>query len=300
MRRRRGIIGPGAFLVGLAFVGLLGQAACPAFESAFEAGRVDDDRISEASGLAAGRLNTGILWVHNDSGDRARLYAMDLEGRMHSVWRFPGIQAVDCEDLAIGPRPGRKGPHLFLGDIGDNGRRRDSIRIYIATEPSLEELSGSEEHALGPVEIIEAAYPDGAHDAETLLVDPLTGDLYIVCKAFRRSPVYRIPAGPRDGGPVIMEPVAEIPWGLATGGDVSADGTEILVRGYWNVSLWRRSPYDPLWMAFLGIECRLPYAIEPQGEAIAFTSSADAYLTLSEGFGAAVYRFARRTAPDGG
>ena len=292
-----GLIG---LLLCLIFVGPFGVASCPAFDQAVEAGRVNDERVSEASGLAVGRLNDGILWVHNDSGDEARLYALDSEGRMHSVWRFAGIVAIDCEDLAIGPRSGRTGPHLYLADIGDNARRRDSIRIYVAAEPCLDDLPDSDEHALAAVEIIEAAYPDGPRDAETLLVDPLTGDLYIVCKGFRRSPVYRIPAATGDAGLMIMEPVAEIPWGLVTGGDVSADGTEILVRGYWNVSLWRRSPSDPLWTAFLGTECRLPYVIEPQGEAIAFTSNADAYLTLSEGIGTAVYRFARRMAPDSG
>ena len=292
------LIGLAAFMMVLVLAGRGGTATCPSFDPAIEMGNVQDRRICEASGLAAGRINEGIFWLHNDSGDRPLLYAIDLEGRLHSVWLFPGIDAVDCEDLAIGPRPGLEGAHLFLADIGDNARKRETIRVYVAAEPRLDEFPASAEPALALVEIIEAIYPDGPHDAETLLVDPLTGDLYIVCKDFRRSPIYRIPAEAGDGGPVIMEPVAEISWGPATGGDVSPDGTEILIRGYWNVSLWQRSPSDPLWAAFAGEACRMPYAIEPQGEAIAFTSNADAYLTLSEGIGAPVYRFARKMGSD--
>src|SRR5438477_556362 len=40
-----------------------------------------DERIDESSGLAASRKYPGCLWTHNDSGDSARLFLLDAQGK---------------------------------------------------------------------------------------------------------------------------------------------------------------------------------------------------------------------------
>jgi hypothetical protein len=44
------------------------------------AGVVQNDQIREASGIVASRQNPGVLWVHNDSGDSARVFAINEKG----------------------------------------------------------------------------------------------------------------------------------------------------------------------------------------------------------------------------
>jgi hypothetical protein len=44
--------------------------------SATKTGNVQSSLVIEASGLAASRKNANVLWVHNDSGDSARVFAM--------------------------------------------------------------------------------------------------------------------------------------------------------------------------------------------------------------------------------
>ena len=286
-------------ILGLFVSAAIGFAAlalrCPEYGQPETLGTVTSILLAEVSGLAVSELNEGVIWAHNDSGDEARVYAMDPLGRLLAVWRFPEVEAIDCEDMAIGPWGDRGTSHLFLADIGDNARTRDRVRIYIAPEPHVERVSDPGECLLGSVEILEAVYPDGPHDAETLLVDPLTGELYLLTKGWTEASVYRIPSGKDDRpSPGVMEAVARIPFALATGGDVSSDGTQVLVRGYWSVMLWSRSARQPLWTAFHESGCALPFAIEPQGEAIAFLPCGTAYITLSEGHGEAIYRFEQR------
>lgn len=46
------------------------------FGDRIDCGVVECNDIKEASGIVASRVNPGVLWVHNDSGDKARTFAM--------------------------------------------------------------------------------------------------------------------------------------------------------------------------------------------------------------------------------
>ena len=45
-------------------------------------GTIQSDFIQEASGIVASRKNDSVLWVHNDSGNSAKVYAISHEGRL--------------------------------------------------------------------------------------------------------------------------------------------------------------------------------------------------------------------------
>ena len=90
-----------------------------------------------------------------------------------------------------------------------------------------------------------------------------------------------------------MDFVAELPWGWATGGDISPNGDEILVRGYFNASLWSRPAGSDLWDAFAGPETSVPILWEPQGEAICFDAAGIGYFTTSEDLHQPIYYFER-------
>jgi len=261
---------------------------CPVGALAQAMGRVSGDQVLEASGLALSRRQPGVLWTHNDSGDTARVFALDSTGQVVGEVQIAGANAHDWEDMAVGPGPDG-GDALYMGDIGDNGSSRDDIHVWVVPEP--EAIDGTAS-ATG----IRLHYPDQAHDAEALLVDPLSGDLYIITKIIDgHSLVFR--AAAPLGAEMTLEQVADLALAgrdgisvpLATAADVSPDGSCVYLRTYGDVVAWERDPATPLHEAFAGTLLSMAAAAEPQGEAIA---AADfGYWTLSEGKGAMLYRY---------
>jgi len=299
------------------------SADCPKFLGGHKVGTIQSPLITEASGMAASRKNPGVLWVHNDGGPPC-VYAITPEGKHLGTYNLEGARLHNWEDIAIGPGPDPNVDYLYVGDIGDNNSRRKSIKIYRVPEPKVDVNQPAANVTLSGVEAIELLYPDGPRDAETLMLDPLTKDIYIISKE-GQSKVYRAaypqstfassfhPSSSRNfGGQVAnamedrqatvdrsttakttLEYVAKLSWGTATGGDISPDGQMIIVRGYFAASLWRRSKDAPLWRAFDGNECSIPLIFEQQGEAICFDANGAGYFTTSEHKHQPIYYFPR-------
>lgn len=290
------------FVAIIASSAMLGSSCASAahsdeFQPARKVGVVASDLIREASGIVASRQNPGVLWVHNDSGGGPKVFAITTTGDLLGVCTIRGIVARDWEDIAIGPGPDPNQPCLFIGDIGDNRAKRPEVIVYRVAEPRVNAAAAFGTLAAGPPDAIRLTYPGGPRDAETLLVDPLTRDIYIIAKRELFSKVYRAAFPQSTSEPTQMELVTSLPWGLAVGGDVSPDGREVIVRGMFNASLWARPPGSPLWRAFAGRQVFLPLANEPQGEAICFDSDGRGYFTLSEGARQPLYYFSRRSTP---
>lgn len=245
-------------------------------------GTVQTARIDEASGIVASRKNPGVLWVHNDSGNSASVYAINSEGALLGTYLIKGARCRDWEDIAIGPGPDPQHDTLYVGDIGDNRAKRSSIVVYRVQEPAVDPNQVSVEKTVGPADPIELVYPDGSKDAETLMVDPLNGDIYIITKREFPSRVYRAPDPQFAKKQNMLEQVAKLPWGFAVGGDISPDGKWIVVRGALNASLWIRPEGEPLWHAFRATHVSLNLIAERQGEAICFDAAGRGYYTISE------------------
>jgi hypothetical protein len=262
--------------------------ACANQLVASDAGPVTDTAITEASGIEYGVLNPSITWIHNDSGDTARVFAVNAAGVTQRRYALSGVTAVDWEDIGIGAGPVAGTPYLYLADIGDNGVDRAEVVVYRVPEPAV--VAGSTTVTLTGVEALRLRYPDGSHNAESLLVDPATGALTIVAKTANGGPtvVYAAPSGLVNGSLTTMTAAAilSLPAGdtnLATAADVSADGTEVAVRTYAHVLVWHRDPAQPVASAFAALPCTGPVPNEVQGEAIAFRPDGRGYVTMSEG-----------------
>ena len=278
------------------FVGEV-QLRAGLFEPGVQVGTVGSDLVNEASGIAASRRNSDVLWVHNDSGDTARVFAMNTQGTHLGVYNLVAAVATDWEDMAVGPGPVAGQPYLYLGDIGDNSSGRYSIKVYRVAEPVVSSIQAPVTESLTGVETIELQYPDGARDAETLMIDPLTNDIYVVSKRESQSRLYRAAYPQSTGGMNTMEFITQLPWGGATGGDISPDGNEIIVRGYWNASFWSRPPGGDIGDAFVQPAASVPLILEPQGEAIAFDAAGSGYYTVSEFLHQPLYYFERICPP---
>jgi hypothetical protein len=277
------------------------QAACRHRLDSSTSGTLQSAELDESSGLAVSAKNPGTLWINNDSGDTARLFAVAPDGAPQGTYPFEGANAIDWEDVALGPGPVPKAPYLYTADIGDNGATRPNIVVYRAREPKVVADGGT--HPITGVDALTLSDPDGAHDAEALMVDPRSGEIYIVVKHLATggpAGVYRAPAGLAAGGTTVLTKVGDVrlPFGpvafAVTAGDVSRDGKAIGLRTYGSVRLWHLGPEQSVMAALDAKPCLGPVPIEPQGEALGFQPDDRGYFTVSEGVHVPLHHF---TAP---
>jgi hypothetical protein len=254
-------------------------------------GTVTAAEVTEASGMVASRTQPDLLWVHNDSGHSASIYAVTPQGTLLASYGVAGATMRDWEDIALGPGPKPEQDYLYIGDVGDNQGHRESITVYRIPEPKVQSKPTIAPLRTDPAQALRLVYPDGPRDAETLLVDPLTKDLYIISKRDLFSRVYHAPYPHSTESPITLKLVTLMPWGFAVGGDISPDGQAILVRGMFNASQFKRVSHEPLWKAFRGSHERIPIQAEPQGEAICFDAHRRGYYTLSEGKNQPIYYY---------
>lgn len=244
------------FVVGL-LVGPGSQPVDPMF-------RFTDPDITESSGLV---VTTGGLFVTvNDSGDSARVFAVDpASGDTvgHTTW-----DASPLDDEALAPAP--DSTDVWVGDIGDNLVDRDAVTIT-RVPTGRAELSGA-------VASYELTYPDGPHDAETLMVDPVGGQVLIASKEL----VGTLYAAPRHLGPGAneMRKVGEVT-GVATDGAFFPDGKHLVIRNYDSATF-----YTYPGLKQVG-EVELPD--QEQGEGIAVAPDGEVYV-CSEGVRSPVLR----------
>jgi hypothetical protein len=269
-------------------------------------GIVVSDQIEEASGVAASRRVNDVWWVHNDSGDTARVFAINTAGATLGEYSLTGASAVDWEDIAAGPGPVAGVSYLYVGDIGDSAEStpsRSSVQVYRVAEPLVNPSAPlTTPQALSDVAVLDLKYPDGPHDAEGLFVDPVTHDVFVVTKDVVGgvAGVYR--AAATDPSPITMSKVATVSLGFlqgVTGADITPAGDVIALRTYIGVFLFPRPTGSSISAAFSNASCAgaAPPASrawpggEPQGEALGFTRDGRGYVTLSEGIHSPIHRF---------
>lgn len=249
-----------------------------------------DPEVRESSGVASASWSDDVIWTHNDSGDSPRFFAVDTSTcATVSVHEVTGAGARDWEDMT------RAGTTLYIGDIGDNPRSRDSVAVYEVPEPGPGAPSGQVSATTTRV----LRYPDGAHDAESLFVDPITGRLVIVSKSGAGlGAAYRAPAS----GSGVMEKVADLhtPAGAqrATGADATED--RIIVRTYNAAYEFLVQPGDSLAATLARPPDLVTLPVAPQGEAIAYTTGGAGVWVTSESEGGPVHRLAPAPEPPAG
>ena len=231
--------------------------------------------LPEASGLAVSRRVPGRFWTHNDSATPT-LTALDRTGRITGQLTLSGARVDDWEAVETGPCPA--GSCVYVGDIGDNDEKRRTITVYRAPEPDA---------ALGAParsEALTAVYPDGPHNAETLLV--ARDRLFIVTK--ERTPrIYAFPASPQPGQTMALTLVGASqasarPLATITGGAVSNDGQWVVLRNHDTLAFYRA---DDLLQGRWREAGRTTVAMlgEPQGEGVAFGDEARVLFVAGEG-----------------
>jgi len=240
---------------------------------------IADLRIDEASGIAPSLTEEGVYYTHNDSGHGPYLYKFNLQGEVLGEYRVKNADAKDWEDIASARVDGK--PYLFVGDIGDNNGIRKWITVYRVPEP---------EGKRGRIKAdarYQLEYPDEPHNAETLMVHPTTGDLYIVTKAANRpSMVFRLPK-PEGSGRFTLTKIGEVQFDgvirearTVTGGAISPDARHVVLRTYLQAEEFDAPENFDDWVKAAPRKVKVNFDL--QGEGITYSPSGDAFVTSSE------------------
>jgi hypothetical protein len=261
-------------------------------------GRFVNTQLREVSGMAPSRVHPNTFYVHNDSGDTSRFFAVNEKGELKGTYYFKGdeisfLGVNDCEDITIGSGPEDGKEYIYLADIGDNAARRSEVRIFRMEEPDADsgvvEMVGSQMFTL--------TYPNGAQDAETIMIDPIEKLLYIVSKRQDSVIVYIAPLDPGDKTPYMLQEVCKLhfegkkrdKWIVS--GSISRDGKQVMLKSMKKVYYWQRTGNEPIYETMQHMPLELPYEQHGQEEAICFSPDGKSYFIIGEGEHAGIYHY---------
>lgn len=264
------------------------DGTCSGWAGITALGAVEPTGLDELSGLA-GSPAQDALWAVNDSGGGAVLYAIAEDGSELGIYGVSGAENVDWEDLAVGTCDGCA--CLYVGDLGDQEGARSEPVVWQVREP---DLSAAGESTL-TAEAIGLVYPDGAWDAETLLVDPSSGELFVIPKSEDVVNVYRL-ADPTPGERGELEVVGELDLDALgakdpriTGGAVSPGGLRVVLRTNEDVLLFVAPEGGSVAEALAEAPIVLEAPAGQDGEAVAWTADGQTVILAGEGVGATLW-----------
>lgn len=246
--------------------------------------KLADERLREISGLAVSPHNDGIFWMHNDSGDSARVFAVDSQGQVAATVNLEGVEARDFEDMALA------GGWIYLADCGDNFEVRENITVYRFREPKIAPDSKNQEITLqkSGFEKMVLQFPDGPHNCESLAATP-DGRLLFVTKSQKQSGFYALESAFQNGTSGALRKIGTFEFGkagfftkMATGADFSPDGRKLTVTTYAQIYQFPLdSPFD---FSTLKLQPQI-WDLPPlkQCESVAFLADNCSLVVISEG-----------------
>jgi hypothetical protein len=233
--------------------------------------------IPEASGIADSKTISDHLWVVEDSGNPAKMFLLKHEGFVTDSFALDGATNRDWEDVAVGKGPDDALSYLYIGDIGDNNLSYESYTVYRTPEPT------AFTDVITDYDSIKFTYPDGSHDAEALMVDDNTKDIFIITKRDAVSKIYKIPYPQDTQNMNQAEFVADLAYPGVVSATLSFAGTEIITKTYTQLFYYKRTAKEGLDVTLAKAPSdTLSYQLEAQGEAVAIANDNSGFFTLSE------------------
>ncbi|MEK6780922.1 MAG: hypothetical protein AABY93_04420 [Bacteroidota bacterium] len=237
-----------------------------------------NNQLSEASGLVASVNNIGYFWAHNDSGNPAQIFLIDQNAKIKLVCKFNRIKNRDWEDIAIGAGPQEGKNYIYVGDIGDNDAQYPLKLIYRFEEPL---LMTEKEIIIADYDTLILKLPDGARDAEALMIDPNSQDMFLVSKREDSVRLYQMDYLFQQDT-FLTQRIAILPFHNINAADISADGSEVLMKDYDNIFYWKKEEDESIRELLMRVPLQLPYKKGRQDEAIAWKRDGSGFYTLGE------------------
>jgi len=275
------------------------QAEQPATLQFEVAGRLENPKIVEASGLARSQRQPGVLWTINDSG-KPLLHAIDLTGARLGEVDLRKSENRDWEDLASFMLDGE--PYLLVAAIGDNDAQRKKRTLYFAKEPRTKEDKTKVDWE------IDFKYPNGPRDAESAAVDVENERVLVLTKRDIPPALYEVPlrAGDKTVTAKWLGTIDSLPrptrrdvefapktkdWHWQPAGmDISADNRAAVILTYRAVYYYLRQPGQDWFDALNSQPVRIGIGNFRDAESVAFGDEARTVYVTGEGRNARLLR----------
>lgn len=258
-------------------------------------GKVSHSKLGEISGIIPSVNHPGHFWVHNDSGDEAIVYLIDMLCHLRCQFSLENIKAIDIEDIAWLTIDDK--PYILLADIGNNKRDREALSFYLFEEPNFSEGQVAVTVANSAIREIKVRYADKRRDAEAVFVDPADNQVYIISKRDLHVNVFNFRI-PRSTDLVLtLDMKLTLPFTFVTAADISRDGRQVLIKTLTHIYQWNRNSNSSIIETLKVSPVVIPYQAEPQGEAIAFDPNNADFYTISErplGLDSYLYRYKKK------
>lgn len=278
----------------------------PALAEVQSVGKVGHGPLSEISGIVKSENYPDTYWVHNDSGDSPRLFAIEQDGSVivppfvknkqigeeesELLWQGMPVYVAanqDWEDIAV------EGDLIYIADVGNNGNARRDLGVYVVREPNPKAITNARSFKYFPVQ-----YPDQKQfpakqwhfDSESLFI--ADGKIYFVTKHRqpgkisdweRGAKLYRLDNPSTDEVNTLTLVGQHEQVSVATGADVSPNGEWLAVIGYADIWLFKKPDSGDDWLS--GESYRLPLDFQQTGqvEAIAWQDDEQLLFTNEPG-----------------
>ncbi|QMW04725.1 hypothetical protein [Spirosoma foliorum] len=251
------------------------------FDQPKQIGKLTDPALVEASGLAPSRRNPGFLWTEEDSGNPNQIQLVRPDGSVAARFTIDRAINRDWEDIAVGPGPVAGETYIYLAEIGDNKRRYPEKIIYRFPEPAISGQTLPYAGTITKADVIRLTLPDGPQNAEAILIDPTTKDVYILSKG-DESELYQAKYPQSLTQTIMMTRLLVMPFDKVTSAGISPDNREILIRTYDYLFYYPRRAGESVADALKRTPRMIPLASEPQGEAVGWAIDGSGYYTTSE------------------
>jgi len=263
------------------------------FEPAKNLGLVQNSLLNEISGIASGNSISATLWCEEDSGNENNIYLIRATGEFLGTVRMTSITNRDWEDMSIAPGPDASLQYIYLAETGDNNKVNSDKYIFRFPEPIISTTSFPFTYSVSAVEKISFQYPDGNKNAEAVMIDPLTKDIYVVSKE-DQAVIYVARYPQKINSVFTMTKLGVLPISNVTAADISPGGNEIVIKNYAITLYWKKTSDESISELLKKTPVRAPYQIEEKGESICWARDGSGYFTTSELPGQPVYFYKRK------
>jgi len=234
--------------------------------------KIDYPALQEVSGISRSKRFDNVFWVHNDSGDEARLFAINSQGDViypeflpfhgqqprsgRSPWPGHRIELAahyDWEDIASDE------DWIYIADTGNNGNARRDLGIYKIPLFNPRVIEKTRAFSYIPITYPGQQFFPAAtwhFDSEALFID--AGQLYLITKHRVAGRIgtfepggnlYRL-AGAESDRPNQLVQVDDLATlFMVTGAALSPDGGNLAVLGYRNLWVFPRPSTGDAWLS---------------------------------------------------
>lgn len=254
-------------------------------------GRVTHPALSEMSGIVRSSY-PGVFWVHNDSGDSARVFAITADANVltprwvdserSDKWGGHVIDNAahnDWESIALD----LSGPVMYLADVGNNDNARRDLGVYVVDEPNPRFVNKARARRFLPIRYPDQfKFPAELWHFDCEAVFTFEGKLYFLTKHRRPgepggweagTKLYRLDSAHTDRDNVLTLVDQHAAISLATGADVSPDGTRLAIVSYAALWVFEKPVEGDQWLQGQPTVIPLDRALVKQNEAVGWETN---------------------------